>query len=58
MDVLIGIFVGFIFGAFLTFSYSDHNWENRLIKAELAEFTVDSTTGDTTFIIYSEQLTK
>lgn len=58
MDFLIGLTMGFIFGALVIFSSSDQNWENRLIEAELAEFTVDSTTGDTTFIIYAEQLTK
>ena len=55
MDSLIGLIVGFTFGALVIFSSSDHHWENRLIEAELAEFTVDSTTGDTTFIIYAEQ---
>ena len=55
MDSIIGLIVGFILGALVIFSSPDQNWENRLIEAELAEFTVDSTTGDTTFIIYAEQ---
>ena len=55
MDFSIGFAIGITFGALMVFSPFNEDWQNRLIEAELAEFTVDSTTGDTTFIIYAEQ---
>jgi len=41
----------------ITGDIKDDSWQTRLIEAELAEFVVDLTTGDTTFIIYAEQET-
>ncbi len=57
-----GFFTGYVIGAIISgvaFVYcTEDTWQDRLIEAELAEFVVDSTTGDTTFIIYAEQETK
>jgi len=52
---IIGVSIGLYCGICI---FANSGWENRLIEAELAEFVVDSTTGDTTFIIYAEQETK
>ena len=60
MNYFIGFFLGFTATfAIVIFSGSQpaSQWHQRLIEAGLAEFTVDPTTGDTTFIIYAEQTT-
>lgn len=58
MDILFctlfGVALGFIVGCACTTG----DFTDRLIEAELAEFVVDSTTGDTTFIIYAEETNK
>ena len=54
----LGILLGANVGVMLGRSVEYDMWQNRLIEAELAEFVVDSQTGDTTFIIYAEQETK
>jgi hypothetical protein len=58
---ILGVLLGYLIFFAITIASggkSAYYWHNRLIEAELAEFTVDSTTGNTTFIIYAEQPTK
>ena len=57
MDLIIGIMVGVLFGLIVGCCVTHDEFADRLIEAELAEFVVDSTTGDTKFIIYAEELT-
>jgi hypothetical protein len=57
LSYLFGVFIGAL-ALWFYLGMTTPKWENRLIEAELAEFVVDSTTGDTTFIIYAEQETK
>ena len=57
MDLIIGIMIGTLFGGMLGCVVTHDEFVDRLIEAELGEFGVDSTTGDTTFIIYAEELT-
>ena len=55
--LLVAIFSIIIFGS-AGFSWglktATNDFQQELIKLELAEFVVDSTTGDTTFIINGE----
>ncbi len=58
---IVTFFMGMIFTCLIVLSTGGKpakHWQDRLIEAELAEFVVDSTTGDTTFIIYAEQSTE
>ena len=52
--LIFGTISGLICGCVITHD----TFVDRLIEAELAEYVVDSTTGNTTFIIYAEQETK
>ena len=58
MDTFFFTIAGFVFGFMLGCVITHDCFTDRLIEAELAEFTVDPKSGDTTFIIYAEQLTK
>jgi hypothetical protein len=55
MDFIMGFMFGAVALGFACHNGTEDEWEDRLIEAELAEFVVYSTTGDTTFIIYAEQ---
>ena len=57
MSEAFAMFIGTTIGFFMGCETTHDEFVDRLIKAELAEFVVDSTTGDTAFIIYAEELT-
>lgn len=58
MDTAFFALIAYVFGLIIGCVITHDDFTDRLIEAELAEYAVDSTTGDATFIIYAEQETK
>jgi hypothetical protein len=57
MDKLVLSIAIFLFGLLAGCVMTHDDFVERLIDAGLAEFQVDSTTGETTFIIHAEHNT-